>query len=66
MSDKAKDLIFHLYIVEDGKLTKEAIEIHMENPKVSEVLNGIPYETILDVANTTAKEMNKKIGYSIY
>lgn len=56
-----KDLIFHLYIIENG-LDEEKIAGQMERPQVAQKLQGLSIEAIIETAKQIAEEMNKKLA----
>lgn len=60
-----EELIFHLYIAE-GVLSDETLDIHRQNPKVKDILEGLSNDEIRRSAQATADKMNKKIGKRIY
>lgn len=60
-----EELIFHLYIAE-GALSDETLDIHRQNPKVKDILEGLSNDEIRRSAQATADKMNKKIGKRIY
>lgn len=66
MTDVQKDLVFHLFIIEDGDLTDETLNIWKQDVKTKERLDGLTNDDIRTSARNTADMMNEKIGCEIY